>query len=301
MRGNQLDDTRSWLSGAYTRSCWLQRVFVAKETSEVVDERTVARLASRRLRLGLLAQRVLLVAVMVGVWWLSSLSVPHYILPGPTRVWEALQLITGNGDLWGNLGITFWRVAVGFVFATLVGLPFGIVLGANRRAGDFFEPVIPVLNTVSSAIWAIFAIIWFGISNATTIFVVFMTAMPLIITNVWQGTRTVNADFIELAQVLRMPDWKVMTKIYLPTILPYFFSGARLAFGFGWRVSLVAETIGSSSGVGYRLRQAADLIRTDQVFAWTLTLVIMMATIEMGMLKPLESYLFRWKKDVDAQ
>jgi len=301
MRGNQLDDTRSWLSGAYTRSCWLQRVFVAKETSEVVDERTVARLAFRRLRLGLLAQRVLLVAVMVGVWWLSSLSVPHYILPGPTRVWEALQIITGNGDLWGNLGITFWRVAVGFVFATLVGLPFGIVLGANRRAGDFFEPVIPVLNTVSSAIWAIFAIIWFGISNATTIFVVFMTAMPLIITNVWQGTRTVNADFIELAQVLRMPDWKVMTKIYLPTILPYFFSGARLAFGFGWRVSLVAETIGSSSGVGYRLRQAADLIRTDQVFAWTLTLVIMMATIEMGMLKPLESYLFRWKKDVDAQ
>ena len=292
---------RSGLSEAYTRSCWLQRVFVAKETSEVVDERPVARPASRRLRLGLLAQRVLLVAMMVGIWWLSSLSVPHYILPGPTRVWEALQIITGNGDLWGNLGITFWRVAVGFVFATLVGLPFGIVLGANRRAGDFFEPVIPVLNTVSSAIWAIFAIIWFGISNATTIFVVFMTAMPLIITNVWQGTRTVNADFIELAQVLRMPDWKVMTKIYLPTILPYFFSGARLAFGFGWRVSLVAETIGSSSGVGYRLRQAADLIRTDQVFAWTLTLVIMMATIEMGMLKPLESYLFRWKKDVDAQ
>ncbi len=287
--------------GLYTQSCWLQRVFVAKKKSEVVDERPVARPASRRLRLGLLAQRVLLVAVMVGIWWLSSLSVPHYILPGPTRVWEALQIITGNGDLWGNLGITFWRVAVGFVFATLVGLPFGIVLGANRRAGDFFEPVIPVLNTVSSAIWAIFAIIWFGISNATTIFVVFMTAMPLIITNVWQGTRTVNADFIELAQVLRMPDWKVMTKIYLPTILPYFFSGARLAFGFGWRVSLVAETIGSSSGVGYRLRQAADLIRTDQVFAWTLTLVIMMATIEMGMLKPLESYLFRWKKDVDAQ
>jgi NitT/TauT family transport system permease protein len=269
--------------------------------AEGVDEKPLARTASRRLRLDLVTQRVMLVAVMVSVWWLSSLSVPHYILPGPARVWEALRLIIGNGDLWINLGITFWRVAIGFACATFIGLPFGIVLGANRRAGDFFEPVIPVLNTVSSAIWAIFAIIWFGISNATTIFVVFMTAMPLIVTNVWQGTRTVNADFIELAQVLRMPDWKVMIKIYLPTILPYFFSGARLAFGFGWRVSLVAETIGSSSGVGYRLRQAADLIRTDQVFAWTLTLVIMMATIEMGMLKPLESYLFRWQKDVEAE
>jgi NitT/TauT family transport system permease protein len=255
---------------------------------------------SPRLRLDLILQRLALAAAIISIWWLSSLSVPHYILPGPARVWEALRLITASGDLWSNLGITLWRVAVGFLVATLVGLPFGILLGANKRAGEFFEPVIPVMNTVSSAIWAIFAIIWFGISNATTIFVVFMTAMPLIVTNVWQGTRAVNADFIELAKVLRMPDWKVMTKIYLPSILPYFFSGARLAFGFGWRVSLVAETIGSSSGVGYRLRQAADLIQTDQVFAWTLTLVIMMATIEMGMLTPLESHLFRWKKEAEA-
>ena len=170
---------------------------------------------------------------------------------------------------------------------------------ANRRLGDFFEPIIPVMNTVSSAIWATVAIIWFGVSNGTTIFVVFMTAMPLIVTNVWQGTRTVNADFIELAHTLRMPQWKVMRKIYLPSILPYFFSGARLAFGFGWRVSLVAETIGSSSGVGYRLRQAADLIQTDHVFAWTLTMIVMMAFIEMGILRPLESHLFRWKKEAE--
>ena len=274
---------------------------MAKSLTGTVEDSAPLRAAPRGLRADLIVQRVLLAAVTVGIWWIFSLSVPHYILPGPQRVWEALQRIAGNGDLWSNLAITLWRVSVGFVFATVVGLPFGIMLGANKRAGEFFEPVIPVLNTVSSAIWAIFAIIWFGISNATTIFVVFMTAMPLIITNVWQGTRTVNAEFIELARVLRMPDWKVMTKIYLPTILPYFFSGARLAFGFGWRVSLVAETIGSSSGVGYRLRQAADLIQTDQVFAWTLTLVIMMATIEMGLLKPLENHLFRWKKEAEAQ
>jgi NitT/TauT family transport system permease protein len=274
---------------------------LAKTASEVNETQWPAQPLSRRLRLDLIVQRIALAAAAIGVWWLASRSAPHYILPGPQRVWDALQLIAGNGDLWSNLAVTLWRVAAGFIAAALIGLPFGIFLGASQRAGEFFEPVLPVLNTVSSAIWAIFAIIWFGISDATTIFVVFMTAMPLIITNVWQGTRTVNADFIELAQSLRMPRWKVMTKIYLPTILPYFFSGARLAFGFGWRVSLVAETIGSSSGVGYRLRQAADLIRTDQVFAWTLTLVIMMATIEMGMLKPLENYLFRWKKGAEAQ
>lgn len=246
-----------------------------------------------------MAQRAALVAVIVAIWWAVSLPLPHFVLPGPPRVLQAFWSIVESGDLWHNLGITLGRVGVGFVLAALIGLPLGIVLGANRRLGDFFEPVIPVMNTVSSAIWATFAIIWFGVSNATTVFVVLMTAMPLIITNVWQGTRSVNADFIELAHTLRMPGWKVMTKIYLPTILPYFFSGARLAFGFGWRVSLVAETLGSSSGVGFRLRQAADLVQTDQVFAWTLTLIAMMAAIEMGVLRPLEDHLFRWKKEAE--
>jgi NitT/TauT family transport system permease protein len=268
--------------------------------AEMIEQRALALPARRGIRFGVFFERLLLVAALVAVWWALSLSAPPYVLPGPGRVWTALGVIAAHGDLWANLGITFWRVAFGFVIATIVGLPLGIILGANRRVGEFFEPVLPVLNTVSSAIWAIFAIIWFGISNATTIFVVFMTAMPLIITNVWQGTRAVNADFIELAHVLRMPDWKIMVKIYLPTILPYFFSGARLAFGFGWRVSLVAETIGSSSGVGYRLRQAADLVRTDQVFAWTLTLVVLMAALEMGVLSPLERHLFRWRKEAEA-
>jgi NitT/TauT family transport system permease protein len=266
----------------------------------VLEDKIHQRTPSQKWRLDLVGQRFALVAAIVAVWWLVSLPLPHYILPGPPRVMEALKLISGNGDLWANLAITLGRVAAGFILATSIGLPLGIVLGSTRKLGEFFEPIIPVMNTVSSAIWAIFAIIWFGVSNATTIFVVFMTAMPLIITNVWQGTRTVSADFIELAHTLRMPRRKVMIKIYLPTILPHFFSGARLAFGFGWRVSLVAETLGSSSGVGYRLRQAADLIQTDHVFAWTLTMIAMMAAIEMGVLRPLENYLFRWKKEAET-
>jgi NitT/TauT family transport system permease protein len=248
-------------------------------------------------RFALIGKRVALVAALLAIWWLLSLRYPHYVLPGPLRVYDALSLIIDNGDLWRNLVVTLQRVCIGFALAALVSVPAGIMLGAIRPLGEFFEPVLPVLNTVSSAIWAIFGIIWFSISEKSIIFVVFMTAMPLIITNVWQGTRAVNADFIELAHTLRMPGWKVMTKIYLPTVMPYFFSGARLAFGFGWRVSLVAETIGASSGVGYRLRQAADLIQTDQVFAWTLTMIAMMVALESGLLKPLENYLFRWKKE----
>jgi NitT/TauT family transport system permease protein len=243
----------------------------------------------------LAAQRVLLVALLLAAWWLASLRMPQFVLPGPLKVGAALVSLVHSDTFFADLGATLYRVFAGFVLAALAGAPLGVALGSSPRAARFFEPVLSIVNTVSSAIWAVFAIIWFGISNATTVFVVFMTAMPLILTNVWQGALTVDERHVELARSFRMTHAQIMRKIFLPTILPHFFAGARLAFGFGWRVSLVAETIGSSNGIGYRLRQAADLVQTDQVFAWTVTLVVLMLTLEAGVLKPLERRLFRWK------
>lgn len=244
----------------------------------------------------LVFQRLALFAIFMVAWWLASQHMPSFVLPGPAKTWRALVTLWQGHRLLHDIGITLSRVLSGFLIATVVGTLFGLALGANRTLAQFFEPLLAVFNTVSSAIWAIFAIIWFGISDATTIFVVFMTAMPLILTNVWQGAKTVDAQYVELARSFRMNRLQTLWKIYLPTIMPYFFSGARLAFGFGWRVSLVAETIGSSDGIGYRLRQAGDLVQTDQVFAWTLLLVALMLLLESGLLKPLERHLFRWKQ-----
>jgi NitT/TauT family transport system permease protein len=243
-------------------------------------------------------QRLGLVVLLIALWWVGSMFSAPWVLPSPVRVFERLVQLSSTGDLWSNLFTTLLRVLAGFVLAVLIGVPAGILLGSNRAVGNFFEPILPVMNTVSSAIWAIFAILWFGLSPMTPIFVVLMTALPLIVTNVWQGTQAVQADYVELARTLRFSQWKTLLKIYLPSIMPYFFSGARLAFGFGWRVSLVAETLGSSSGVGYRLRQASDLIQTDQVFAWTIAQIAMMLVIEIGLLQPAERYLFRWRRDV---
>lgn len=257
--------------------------------------------AARDRRLRLVALRLALLVVLLIIWQIASIGSPAFVLPSPMRVFEAWSGLVVSKGFWKDFGITFWRVLMGFSLAAIVGVPLGLLLGAVEKLGEFFEPVLTIINTVSSTIWAIFALIWFGLSDWTTIFVVFMTAMPLILTNVWQGTRTVNADFIELAQTFRMSRLQVMQKIYLPTILPPFFSSARLAFGFGARVSLVAETLGASSGIGYRLRQAADLVQTDQVFAWTLTLVALMIALEALILKPLENRLFRWKKKAGGQ
>ncbi|WP_246233207.1 ABC transporter permease [Aurantimonas aggregata] len=273
-----MSDTRSADVALGERSLWAER--------------------TRRIGGSNLAMRLAFVATIIVLWYIASLNVPAFVVPSPMRVWETWLRLIGTPTFWQDFGTTLGRVAMGFLIAAVVGALLGLIMGVSRRIGEFLEPAVVIINTVSSTIWAIFALIWFGLSEATTIFVVFMTAMPLILTSVWQGTRLVSADYVELAQSFRMSRLQILRKIYLPTILPQFFAGSRLAFGFGARVVLIAETLGASSGIGYRLRQAADLVQTDQVFAWTLTLVILMLTLEYGILKPAENYLFAWKKAV---
>lgn len=252
--------------------------------------------AHRHLRL--IFRRCLFVVAIIAVWQVATLKVPHYVFPHPLEVLDTLGTLVKTGALWGDLGITLYRIIVGFALSAVFGIPLGILLGSSRAFAEFFEPVLPLTNSVSSAVWSLCAVVWFGLSDATPIFVVLMTALPLIATNVWQGTRSVNAEWIELARSVRMPRAYVITKIYIPAILPFFLSGARLAFGFGARVSLVAEALGASSGVGYKIMQAADLVLPSHVFAWTVAITLTIAGIEWLIIRPTEMWLFRWRKEV---
>ncbi|HEV2677515.1 MAG TPA: ABC transporter permease [Aliidongia sp.] len=245
-----------------------------------------------------IADRALLAGVVLGCWWIGARWLPSYVLPSPERVAVKLAQLSATGDLWRNLATTLLRVVAGFAASILIGLPIGLAAGRFGRFGRLVSPILPIMNTVSSAIWAIFALLWFGLSPLATIFVVFMTGLPLIVGNVREGAEAVDPGLVEMGLTLQLSRMDVLRKIYLPSVLPYLFAGARLAFGFGWRVSLVAEALGATSGVGYRLRQASDLNQTDQVFAWTLVQVAMMLLIETAAIRPLERHLFRWRRPV---
>src|SRR3954465_11080518 len=107
----------------------------------VLEQQIHAPSPPRKWRGGLIAQRLALVAILVGAWWIASLPLPHFVLPGPPRVFAALSDLSASGDLWSNLAITLGRVASGFILATLIGLPLGIALGAMKHLGEFFEPI----------------------------------------------------------------------------------------------------------------------------------------------------------------
>src|SRR5215469_3233786 len=105
--------------------------------------------AARPARVPVVVQRLALALLLLALWWLISLAVPPYVLPRPERVFERIVRLSQSGDLPLNLITTLGRVLAGFAIAVAIGVPGGILLGSHRALGTFFEPILPVLNTVS--------------------------------------------------------------------------------------------------------------------------------------------------------
>ncbi len=234
------------------------------------------------------------------IWQVIALGSRPQIFPGPVRVFQTMAYLAQTGALEANLFITFKRILIGFVISAVVGIAFGVVLASSGSFGRFFEPAIPIIQTVPSTGWAMVAVIWFGLSEITPIFVVFMTCLPIMVLSTWSAVRNVNADWIEMAHAFHVPRGMVVRMVVLPAVLPYLFSALRLSFGFAWRISSVAEALGASSGVGFQILTSANLIQTDAVLAWIAAGVLLMLAIEYLILRPVETHFFRWRKEVAA-
>ena len=133
-------------------------------------------------------------------------------------------------------------------------------------------------------------------SDGATVFVVAMTAAPLLAVNTRDALFAVDPQLSELAETMGFGRLALTWKILLPEVAPSLFAGLRLAIGFGWRVGLVAEALGSPSGVGFQLKQAVDLMHTEDVFAWSVAVILVMIILEVLLLRPIEARSFRWRK-----
>ena len=240
-------------------------------------------------------------AIVLGAWQIGATRVDALLMPSPAATLDALMQLARAGDLWRELAVSLRRVCIGALIGLFIGLPFGVLLGSSRAVELTFGAALPAIAATSSAIWAVFGLLWFGLSDGATVFVVVMTALPLISVNARDGIKAVDPDLVQLARSMGLGPAAVGRKILLPSILPALFAGTRLGLGFGWRVGLVAEALGSPSGVGFRLKQSIDLMHTAEVFAWSLAVIAVMIAIELLIFYPLETWLFRWRKPSISQ
>ena len=184
------------------------------------------------------------------------------------------------------------QVAIG----TGLGWIVGLLAGLEPRLRSFLEPVRWVGMTIRAVIIAVMALLWFGLGDFTVIFVVALITAPSMYVNTMAGVLAIDPRLVEMGRVYRFSRRLMLTEIYLPGSASPALAGLTLATGIGVRAVILAEVLGAVSGIGHSFNRAKSYLETPEVFAWIVLLLVLMALLEFGILRPLRRRVLRWRK-----
>ncbi len=242
-----------------------------------------------------LATKALALAALAVVWQLASLLYPPTFLPGPAIVVGRVGELLVRGELVEQAVPTVLRVFVGFALALLAGTAVGVAMGLHRRVESFFEAYILIGLTVPGLAWAVLALMWFGITEIAPVFAIFVVVTPMLAVNMWQGTKAIDRELIEMQRAFRASRRSLLKDIIVPQLLPYLFAASRFGFGLGWKVVVLSEMFGLTSGIGYQINRSFSLYSMQNVLAWTIGFTLVMVLFEYLLLRPLERHFLRWR------
>ena len=202
---------------------------------------------------------VLGLGLLVGLWALVSITSGSSI---PSPVETARQAVdvfsdpfyrkgpNDQGVGW-NVLMSLQRVAIGFGLAALVGIPAGFAIGRFTFLSRMFNPLISLLRPVSPLAWLPIGLLVFKGANPAAIWTIFICSIWPMIINTAVGVQRVPQDYMNVARVLNLSEWKIVTKILFPAVLPYMLTGVRLAVGTAWLVIVAAEMLTGGVGIGF--------------------------------------------------
>lgn len=202
---------------------------------------------------------VLGLGLMVGVWALLTIK-PGSGFPTPADTFQAAVKLfadpfyrNGPNDqgIGWNILFSLERVAVGFGLAALVGIPLGFVIGRFTFISRMLSPLISLLKPVSPLAWLPIGLLVFKSANPAAIWTIFICSIWPMVVNTAVGVQRVPQDYLNVARVLNLSEWKVITRILFPAVLPYMLTGVRLSVGTAWLVIVAAEMLTGGVGIGF--------------------------------------------------
>jgi NitT/TauT family transport system permease protein len=239
---------------------------------------------------------LLFILILAGAWEVMAVVQPNPLIPRLGDIAGEFQRILAKGLFVTNMLATLGRVLLGSSMGFLLAVAVGIPTARSARWQAFFEPGIQLGLTVPGLVWALLCIIWFGVSTAGAAAAIALSIAPALLLNVQQGVRAVSADLLDVARVLRLSQLARLRYLWLPALIPFLLSGARLGLSLAWKVIVLVEVFGMSSGIGYQLNAEFSAQNVAGVIAWTLGFCAVMAAIEYGLLRKLERYVTRWRR-----
>ncbi len=197
-------------------------------------------------------------ALLVGLWALFTMKSTTF--PSPLATFKAAVALfadpfysNGPNDqgIGWNVLYSLERVGIGFGLAALVGIPLGFLIGRVEFFNRMVQPLISLLRPVSPLAWLPIGLLVFKSANPAAIWTIFICSIWPMVINTAVGVQRVPQDYLNVARVLALSEWKVITRILLPSVLPYMLTGVRLSVGTAWLVIVAAEMLTGGVGIGF--------------------------------------------------
>jgi NitT/TauT family transport system permease protein len=237
------------------------------------------------------------IAVLLAAWWLIVVETHSVIFPTPWQVVAGTVELIKDGTLWTHIGASLMRVGVGFSLAVLVGVPLGLWLGWVKGAYSTLNPLFQILRPISPIAWIPIAILWFGVGNASPIYLIFISSVFPMIVQTTAGVHTIERRYLRAAENFGVSRYTLFRQVVIPAVLPQIIVGMRIGLGVAWLVVVAAEMIALRSGLGYLIidsRNAGN--RYDLVIAGMIIIGLIGLLLDgvMRLLEGLKSVRWRY-------
>lgn len=209
------------------------------------------------------------------VWQLAYLAISEEILlVSPFSVFKALLNLINTIEFWSSISFSFSRIISGFLMAVITGSILASISYKFKVIKEILTPLITVIKAIPVASFVILCLVWIDSKNLS-VFISFLMVVPIIYINVLEGFNSIDVKLLEMIKVFKVTSFKRLTFLYIPKIAPFFISACSLSLGLCWKSGVAAEVIGLPNGsVGEKLYEAKIYLNMNELFAWTLVIVI---------------------------
>ena len=235
-------------------------------------------------------------AALAALWALLAFMAESRFLPAPWPVFTRIAEGIESGELVHHVGVTLARVAASFVLAMAVGCAIGIAMGRRRRLDRFFDGWLILFLNMPALVTIILCYIWFGLNEMAAILAVAINKIPNAAVTLREGARAMDKDYDEMAAVFEFGAWKTFRHVTLPQLMPYIAAAARSGLSLVWKIVLVVELLGRSSGVGFQLYTFFQLFDVAGILAYAIAFILVVQAIEITILQPWEAAANRWRR-----
>jgi len=201
---------------------------------------------------------MLVIAALIALWWVVVAANESAIFPTPWQVVAGAWDLARDGTLFEHISASLIRVAIGFGLAFLVAVPLGLWMGWVSGAFYTLNPLFQMLRPISPIAWIPVAILWFGVGNASPIFLIFIASVFPMMVQTTVGVRTIDRRYLRAAANFGVSRSVLFSRVVIPAVLPEMIVGMRIGIGVAWLVVVAAEMVALNSGLGYLIMDSRN-------------------------------------------